>query len=196
MGWETLLFKYGTMLEVKDANGSPWTSFPQSTGRVNKVAFLGPNITWNNKMVDGLNSMVSWDLGSILHKESATGEVRKWSPPNEIWDLLLHRPLTKRRLLIHSLNFNGSLETWAQRLIRRAKRGNLPLWHGAPDILAFELWKEPKLPTPPDPYIPAPTVHDLYRALPSSMVEGLLDDFYKSMDWRWYQRGDRDRRGF
>lgn len=198
LGWETLDFKHGTRLRVKDANGSPWTSFPQSTGRVNKVAFLGPNITWNDKIVDGLNSMVSWDLGSILHKESMYGydDLRKWYPNNEIWNVLLHRRLNNRRLLIQSRNFSGSLEAWAQRLIHRAKRGTLPLWRGAPDILAFELFKTPWPVYFPSPYIPAPTVHDLYRVLPAFMVERLLDDFYKSIDWRWYRRGDRDRRGF
>lgn len=196
MGWETLDFEHRTRLEVKDANGSPWTSFPQSTGRVNKVAFLGSNITWNNKMVDSLNSMASCDLGSILHKEPINDDLWKWYPNNETWNILLHRPLNNRRLLIHSRNFNGSLEAWAQRLIHRAKRGTLPLWSGAPDILAFELQKKPKPVYCPFPYIPAPTVHDLYRVLPAFMVERLLDDFYASIDWRWYRRGDRDRRGF
>lgn len=188
MGWETLDFKHGTRFEVREANGSPWTSFPNSTGRVNKVAFLGRDIARDTKIIDDLNSVVSWDLESILHKESAIGDLRKWYPDHSLW--------IKRRLLIQSRYFDGDLGEWARRLIYRAKKKTLPLWRGAPDILAFELWKKPKAIRFPDPYIPAATVQDLYRVLPHSFVVRLLDDFYASMDWRWDQRRDRDRRGF
>lgn len=200
MGWETLDFKHGTRFEVKGANGSPWTSFPKNTGGVKKVAFLGPGFAQNNKIVDDLNSVVSWDLRSILHKETARGKLREWYPNKDtgLWSLSQHPPWFKRvrTLLIQSRCFDGNLQSWARRLIHRAKKGTLPLWTGAPDILAFKLRKKPKRITFPHPYIPAATVHDLYRALPYSMVWDLLDDFYASMDWRWDHRHDRDRRGF
>lgn len=194
LGWETLNLGHGMRFQVQSANGKgPWENCPTSAGaqpKVKKVAFLGPDIALNHEIVDDINSLVSWDLDSILHTKSTS--VRKWG---SFWHHHARAPSYKSIILVQSRKFNGSLEDWGKRLMYRAKRGALPLWHGAPDILAFELGKEPETIRRPINYVPAESVQDLYAVLPYQYVLRILGEFYASREWRWSVRYP-DRRGF
>lgn len=196
-GWETLNMGHGTRFQVRSANGKgPWESYPTSHGaqpEVKKVAFLGRDIALNRKIVGDLNSVVSWDLDSILHTNSTN--VRKWVAPCYPWLNLPHAPYFKDYILVQSRRFNGNLEDWGKRLIFRATHRALPLWDGAPDILAFELGKKPKTIICPANLVPAESVQQLYAALPQNYVRNILADFYASREWTWSRRYP-DPRGF
>lgn len=158
---------------------------------MNKVAFLGYVFELYPQIIDILNSGVSWDLDSILHTNSTN--VREWNWAR--WRNLRRITYAKDEVLVQSRNFNGSLEDWGQRLMYRAGHGALPLWRGAPDILAFELEKEPERIRRPTDFVPAESVEDLYAVLPDQFVSKILGDFYASSEWRWSVRYP-DRRGF
>lgn len=196
-GWETLNLGHGTRFKVENASGkAPWESYPTSHGaqpEVKKLAFLGRDIAMNNKIVDDLNSVVASDLDSILHTECTN--VRKCGAPWRPWLTLPHAPYIKTHILVQSRRFDGSLEDWGKRLVYRARRGALPLWTGAPDILAFELGKKPKKIHRPATFVPAESMQDLLAVLPRDFVSKILDDFHASREWVWSQR-HWDRRGF
>lgn len=79
-------------------------------------------------------------------------------------------------VLIHSRNFNGSLQEWGERLLYRARNRALADWREAPDILSFELGKQPEK-------ISRPT--ELVRkATKFADPEG----FYELSEWEWSQR--------
>lgn len=197
LGWETLDLGHRTRFRVKSANGEgPWENCPTSAGaqpEVKKVAFLGSDIAFNRKIVHDLNSVVSWNLDSILHTSST--HVRKWGSHCCLWLSLPHAPHSKGVILVQSRNFNGSFANWAQRLMYRARHGALPLWRGSPDILAFQLGKKPETISRPSDYVPAESVQDLYAVLPDRFVSNILGDFYASREWKWSVRYP-DRRGF
>ncbi|KAH8753527.1 hypothetical protein F5883DRAFT_650873 [Diaporthe sp. PMI_573] len=148
LGWEKLVLWSSCTFQVENANGiSPWDSESKPMAfraqpDVKKVAFLGLDLAWNARIVHDLNSTVSWNLDSILHKKST--RPRKlyslWDP----WYSDSEAAYSKDHVLIHSRNYNGSLQEWGARLLCRASREDIPDWRGAPDILAFELGKEPE----------------------------------------------------
>lgn len=181
LGWDTLKLGYEARFRVKNANGKgPWKSYPinhgaQSEPRVKKVAFLGPYIASRHGTVQRLNSM-PWDLNSILHAKST--KVRQEWVGHQYGNVVS----------LQSRNFDGTLEEWGKRLMYRAKHGALAIWKGAPDILAFELGKKPEKIPQPWIDVPARSVQELYAVLPPIYVENILDDFYRTCEWRWSMR--------
>lgn len=181
LGWDTLKLGYEARFRVKNANGKgPWQSHPvnhgaQSKPKVKKVAFLGPDIAHRHETVQALNSMRR-DLKSVLHAKST--RVR------QEWVGSRHRGFVS----FQSRKFNGNLEEWGKRLMYRAKHGALATWKGAPDILAFELGKKPEKIPMPWTVVPARSVQELCAVLPPIWVERILDDFYKTCEWRWSVR--------
>lgn len=181
LGWDTLNLGYEARFRVKNADGKgPWKSYPinhgaQSEPKVKKVAFLGPDIASRCGTVQRVNSK-RWDLNSILHAKS-TRVRQEWVGPQ-------YRDFVS----FQSRKFNGNLEEWGKRLMYRAKHGALATWKGAPDILAFELGMEPKEIPQPWNVVPARSVQELYAVLPPIYVEGILDDFYETCEWRWSVR--------
>lgn len=198
-GWETLNLGHGTRFQVKNAHGkAPWESYPTSHGAqpdVKKLAFLGRDIAMNPQEVRNFNSMKSWNLDSMLHMECTNVRNLKTGYHWPSWSNLSQPYYIKQDVLVQSRKFNGSLEEWGKRLLYRAKRGALPLWNGAPDILAFELGKKPEKIHMPAIYVPAESIQDLYAVLPRYFVQKILHDFYVSREWKWSVRYP-DRRGF
>lgn len=193
-GWELLHFGRAWRFKVNSADGiTPWESYPTSHGvhpEVKKVAFLGRDIAVSQSIVRDLNSVASWDLDSILHAKSTT--IRRLKPYSGHWYTIPNTSCTKSedQILIHSRNFNGSLEDWGHRLIFRAKNSTLPLWSGAPDILAFQLGKEPERISGPLNHMYMMCIRDFYNlSLPSFVLQN-LDEFYASRERRWvYSQG-------
>lgn len=187
-GWELLHFGYAWRFKVNSADGiAPWEPYPTSHGvhpEVKKVAFLGREIAVSQSIVRDLNSVASWDLDSILHAKSTT--IRKLKPYSGHWYTIPNTACTESQdqILIHSRNFNGCLEDWVKTLIFRAKTRTLPLWSGAPDILAFQLGKEPEGILEPVNYMPRMSIREFYNLFSPSFVLPNLDDFYASRERR------------
>lgn len=146
-GWRNLNLGNRHKFRVESADGtSPWESHPANRGaqpEVRKVAYLGPDIASYHKIVHDLNSTISWDLDSILHN-TEPGGIRNLYPLCGPWYTAAEAADSKHHILIRSCNYNGSLEECGERLMLRASNWGLTLWKGAPDIVVFELGKDPE----------------------------------------------------
>ncbi|POS75619.1 hypothetical protein DHEL01_v205978 [Diaporthe helianthi] len=182
LGWENFANsrRYGWKFQVDNANSSgPWASNRPDASlcgiqqQVNKVAFLTSNFRSNSKIIDELNSTVSWDVRSILHTKS--DKLRKLSPPGASWYEIGNPHYIKDHVLMHSRNFSGSLQEWGERLLHRFNNDGLLHLTGLPDILAFELGKQPDtMPAPPPALL-------MGSAYPSA------EELYFWGEWRWLQ---------
>jgi hypothetical protein len=146
-GWDTLLKGVGWKVRVESVDLNRLRSWNRrditmcgAQPEVKKVAFLGYHLGSRPKLIHTLNSIVSLDMNTVLHTESTT--LRKLNP-----DGRYNPPRADKymdNVLIHSRKFSGTLQDWVERLLFRARRDSLPSWFGAPDIVAFELGKEPE----------------------------------------------------
>lgn len=148
IGWETLPCAFGWKFGVESADSSgPWASKRPNVRlggmqpKVTKVAFLAATLRSGSNAIDVLNRTVSGDLTQILHTKS--DKLRKLLYHEAPGYTLRHRGYFKDHVLMHSRNFNGTLQEWGERLMYRIKHRGLAESEGLPDILAFELGKQP-----------------------------------------------------
>ncbi|KAG8158250.1 hypothetical protein KVR01_012011 [Diaporthe batatas] len=151
LGWEDIRREYGWKFQVESEERSdPWARWAPQNARlcgaqpqpeVTKVAFLRPDFRCNPEAIDFLNFSNSRDLRSILHTKS--DKLRKIFTHGSPGHTTPGPGSPKDHVLIHSRNFNGTLEQWGERLLRRIEFGGLPESQEPPDILAFELGRQP-----------------------------------------------------